>query len=269
MKPLGPTATQAVRENYSVFKEVEARLEIPMLVLSLLWAVLLVIELTEGLGPWLQATATVVWIAFLAEFVLKFVIAPSRIAFLRRNWLTVVALALPALRVFRVARAVQVLRYGRAVRGLTLAKVLTAFNRGVHSLRNNLARFGFSYILGMTALVTGLGTAGIYYFERQAESGLSTWGDAFWFTAMLLTTIGCEYWPKSAEGRTLSFLMSLYSLAVLGYVTATLAAWLIGRPGSPAATNVDAESIGALREEVAQLRKMLENRSPSGPVAPG
>ena len=44
---------------------------------------------------------------------------------------------------------------------------------------------------------------------------------------MLLTTIGSEYWPESPEGRVLTFLLSLYSLGILGYITATLASLFV------------------------------------------
>ncbi len=78
---------------------------------------------------------------FVLEFLLKLIIAPNKLSFLGRNWLTIFALALPALRVFRLARVVYVLRVGRAIRGLTLARVLTAFDRGLRSLKRTMGKF--------------------------------------------------------------------------------------------------------------------------------
>ncbi|HUG90381.1 MAG TPA: potassium channel family protein [Planctomycetaceae bacterium] len=230
-----------------------------MFVLSLLWIALLVMELTWGLGRPLQRAVTIIWIAFVLEFVLKLVIAPNRIRFLRHNLLSVFALMIPALRVFRAARVVQLLRYGRAVRGLTLARVLTAFNRGLRTLKQNLGRFGFGYILVLTALVTLLGAAGMYAFERQAQSGIQTFGDALWFTGMMMTTSGSDYWPKSPEGRILCFLLALYAFAIFGYVTATLATLLVGQEQrSRRVVNVDARAIAALRAEIAALKERLD-----------
>jgi voltage-gated potassium channel len=44
-----------------------------------------------------------------------------------------------------------------------------------------------------------------------------------------LTSIGSDYFPQSAEGRLLCFIIALYGFAVFGYVTATLATYFVGR----------------------------------------
>lgn len=44
-----------------------------------------------------------------------------------------------------------------------------------------------------------------------------------------MTTLGSQVWPQSEEGRLLCFLLALYAFTVFGYVTATLAAFFIGR----------------------------------------
>jgi voltage-gated potassium channel len=252
------------REQYSVLRQLEDWLETPMLALSLLWVALLVVELVWGLSPLLQSVVTWIWATFVLEFVLKFVIAPNRLRFLQKNWLSVFALALPALRVFRAARVLRVLRYGRAIRGLTLARVLTAFNRGLRSLKANLGRFGFGYVLGLTVLVTLLGAGGMYAFERQAEGGLETFGDALWFTGMLVTTSGSDYWPKTLEGRILCFLIALYAFAIFGYVTATLASLLVGQDRAEAGKPAQqAREIAALRTELARLIERLDRDLPA------
>jgi voltage-gated potassium channel len=230
----------------------------PMFILSLVWSGLLIVELTWGAGPTLNTTATVIWIIFLLEFAFRFVVAPRKLRFLRKSWLTMLSLALPALRVFRVARVVRLLRYGGAVRGLTLARVLTAFNRGLRSLQRTLGRFAFGYVLVLTVLVTLLGAAGMFAFERAVAGGLSTFGDALWFTAMLMTTSGSDYWPQTVEGRVLCFLLALYAFTIFGYVTATLATLLIGQQKeAPAA---DRAALAALRDEIVALRRELDSR---------
>jgi voltage-gated potassium channel len=250
------------REQIDVLRQFEDWLEMPMFVLSLGWVILLTVELTWGTMPGLELAVTVIWVVFLLEFAFKFIIAPQKLEFLRRNWLTELALLLPALRIFRVARVVHVLRVGRAIRGLTLARVLTAFNRGLRSLRTTMGHFGFSYVLMLTLLVTLLGAGGMYAFERQtvgaSENGLQTFGDALWFTGMLMTTSGSDYWPRTAEGRVLCFLLALYAFAIFGYVTATLATVLIGKQQPHDRAPVDTTSLEALRAEIAALQARLE-----------
>ena len=75
------------------------------------------------------------------------------------------------------------------------------------------------------------------------------------WTAMIMTTMGSEYWPQTSEGRVLCFFLALYSFAMFGYVTATLATFFIGRDAdNPDAELPGTQSIDALRVEIMALR---------------
>ena len=50
---------------------------------------------------------------------------------------------------------------------------------------------------------------------------------------MLLTSIGSQFWPATTEGRVLTVLLSLYGLAVFGYITAAFASFFVGRDAEP------------------------------------
>ena len=258
------------RERFELLQRIEDRLEMPMVVLGLAWLVLLVIELVRGLTPILEAIGTVVWVIFILDFLIKFTLAPRKVEYVRRNWLTVIALAIPALRVFRVARALAVLRAARAARGLRLVKVVGSLNRGMRALGGTMNRRGMGYVLGLTLLVTLAGAAGMYAFENQNPSGrgLNDYGTALWWTAMVMTTMGSEYWPQTAEGRVLCLLLSLYAFTMFGYVTATLASYFIGRDAeSPEAEVAGAKAVESLRDEIRALRediRELAGRPPGG-----
>jgi voltage-gated potassium channel len=82
-----------------------------------------------------------------------------------------------------------------------------------------------------------VGSAGMASFESPralSEQGLAgsnaltDFGDALWWTAYAMTT-GAPTTPASGEGRLLGWLLSLYGLAVFGYLTAILASHFIGR----------------------------------------
>ena len=245
------------RERFELLRELEDRLETPMLVLGLAWLVLLIVEFTRGLTPALEAVVTVIWVLFILDFALKFALAPRKAEYVRSNWLTAVSLLVPALRVFRLTRAVGVLRAARATRGLRLVKVVGTLNRGMRALGATMNRRGFGYVVALTVLVTFAGAAGMYAFENQNPDGrgLNDFGTALWWTAMVMTTMGSEYWPRTAEGRVLCLLLSLYAFAVFGYVTATLATFFIGRDAaSDEAELAGAKVVESLRAEIRALR---------------
>jgi len=262
--------TQALNsERLALLKQIEDQLEVPMVVLGFGWLALLVVEFIWGLSPFLETLGTVIWIIFILDFALKFTLAPHKPDYLKANWLTVIALLLPALRVFRIARAVRLLRVARATRGLRLVRVIGSLNRGMRALGQTMGRRGFGYVLSLTLVVTFIGAAGMYAFESDNPSGpnLPDYGTALWWTAMLVTTSGSDFWPQSAEGRILCFILALYAFTIFGYVTATLATFFLDRD----AENAEAEVVGqkaiqslhaeitALREEVRELAQSLDS----------
>lgn len=234
----------------------ERWLETPMLILSFVWLLLVIVELTWSSTPLLGFMSTAIWIAFLAEFALRLALAPDKLRFARHNWLTMIALAAPALRLLSVLR---VLRLASAARGLRLLTVIGTANRGMNALRASLGRRGLGYVMALTVLVTVLGAGGMYTFEHRSEvaGGFGSYWDALWWTAMLITTIGSQFWPHTLEGRILCFLLSLYGLAVFGYITASLASFFVGRDAAAHSGSELSDELSALKNEIGALRRDL------------
>lgn len=225
-------------ERLGALEQFQTWIEKPMFVLAFIWLVLLIIEFVRGLNPVFQTLVTVIWIVFVVEFVLEFILAPRKGIYLRNHVITAVSLFIPALRIFRFARIFRFLRLARTMRGLTLIRVISSVNRSMNELRIFMGSRGFGYVLFSTLVVTFAGAAGMLAFERAQPGGvgLQDYGDAIWWTAMILTTLGSQYWPRTTEGRVLGFLISLYAFAVFGYFTALLASFFVGhRPRSPGA----------------------------------
>jgi voltage-gated potassium channel len=243
------------QQRNEVLQQLEEWLETPMLVLGLAWLILFVIELIWGLTPLLELLSLTIWLLFILDFVVKFSLAPHRLSYLKRNWLTAISLLLPALRTFRIVSVVRALRTARAVRGLQLLRVMTRANRGMRALSASANRRGFAYVVGLTAIVILVGAAGMYAFESEIPNGLTDYSSALWWTAMLMTTMGSDYFPQTPEGRILCFILALYAFAVFGYVTATLATFFIGRDAEDDQAEVaGAKAIEALQAEIAALR---------------
>ena len=254
----GYTREQVNNERREILARLESWLETPMIVLGFIWLALLIVELRWGLNPFLEAIGTGIWAIFILDFAIRMIIAPNKFSYLKSNWLTLIALIAPALRILRIARVLRLLRVTRAARGLRLLRVVTSLNRGMRAISATFGRRGFGYILALTLIVNLAGAAGMYAFENEMPRGFQSYSAALWWTAMLLTTMGTEYWPQTAEGRVLCFLLSLYGFAVFGYVTAALASYFIGRDAeSEDGDLVGAKSINELRGEIASLHAEL------------
>jgi voltage-gated potassium channel len=249
------------RERDAVLHQLEDWLEGPVVFLGFVWLALLLVELVWGLNPFLAALGTLIWAIFILDFAVRFWLAPEKRRFLRRNWLTALSLFVPALRVLRVTRLARLVLLARTSRGLRLVKVVGSINRGMSALKANLGRRGFGYVAALTLMVSLLGAAGLFAFERDSASGFASYGESLWRTAMVITSMGTAAEPKSLEGRALFFLLALYSFTFFGYITAALASYFVGREAASGASDVAGErSIQSLRAEIEALRADLKRR---------
>jgi voltage-gated potassium channel len=262
----------AAADRWRLLRELDELTEGPLVILSLVWLGLLVLELTVGIGRVGEMLVYGLWALFILDFLIEIIIAPDRRAYLRRNWLVAVSLVLPAARVLRVAQVARVARIGRIGRSLNLARIITSVNRGIRALGRTLAARGAGYVAAITFVVALGGAAGILTFESPAaiaeagrvppagQIGVEGFGDALWWTLMILVTLGTDYWPVTMEGRILTVLLAVYGFAIFGYVTATLASHFLGRDrvqGAAAGGAVAGDEARALRAEIAALRAEL------------
>lgn len=245
------------RERYKLAARIGHALSTPMTILGFIWLILLVIDFTSGLSPALKVTSYVIWGVFIVQFVLEFWITPKKLACLKRNWITAIALLSPA---FRVLTAFRALRALRALRGLRLVRVIGSANRGMRALASVMGRRGFGYVASLSMIVTVAGAAGIYAFEHGVQgSTIASFSSALWWTAMILTTMGSDYFPKTADGRLLCFLLALYGFAVFGYVTATIASFFVARDADTSEGEVaGARQLQRMEREIESLHAKLD-----------
>ena len=253
-------------ERWQLLRTLDRTLDRPLIVLSFVWLGILLAELAFGNDARLDVLFYLTWVVFIAEVAIELVIAPDRTAYLRANWLKVIALLVPALRALRVVSALRFLRGAGAVRSASMLRLLTSLNRGMSALARTLDRTRFGYAVALTALVIVVGAAGMLFFERPSAPdvaaaggrGMTSYGDALWWTAMAMTTVGTDYFPVTAEGRLLGWLLSVFALGVFGYVTATMAGHFLGfGRGRTADSGTAGEPDESVAREVAELRREI------------
>ena len=58
------------------------------------------------------------------------------------------------------------MKFGNFVQSINLARILSSFNRSIRTVRQEIRQRGLKYVLLLTTLITFLGAAGMYDFER-------------------------------------------------------------------------------------------------------
>ncbi|HSK93235.1 MAG TPA: potassium channel family protein [Candidatus Angelobacter sp.] len=220
-------------ERYRLVAEIEAILDGPTTFLAVVFAVILAVELilqaqgseVPAVLGWLQLG---IWGVFIVHFLLGITISPDRLRYLRRNWLTAISLVIPFLRAFRALRAV------RALRALNSVRVAAGFNRLARSLRGVLAWTRAGYAAALAATAALLGSAALLMFETEApDSQITDYGEALWWAAATLTTVGAASEPVTIGGRIVALILMFGGLVLLGYVAGVVAAVLFGPPRDP------------------------------------
>jgi voltage-gated potassium channel len=198
-------------------------------------------ELLDNLQAVLEPAMTVL------DFAIRLAVAPAKLGFPRATVLTVISLALPFLRPLRTFRAV------RGVRSLSLVRLLGGINRGMRVLPRVTHGAQLAYVGLLTVVVMLAGAVGGCFFEQgYGGSPIQSLGDVVWCSASLVTTINNEKYVVSPEGRAIAILMRVYAVSVLGYITASIATYLIGSSGADDENRGDSD---ALRDEISALRQ--------------
>jgi voltage-gated potassium channel len=192
-------------------------------------------DLPSGLADSLAIVTTVVWVLFAVDYLTRLALAPARWAFVRGHPLDLIVLALPMFRPLRALRVVPIL--------------LRLNRRAVDSLHGQVAM----YVTGAVSLIVFIASLAVLDAERDAPNpNITTFADALWWSAATVSTVGYgDRFPTTGEGRWVAVGLMLAGIALVGVVTATLAAWFVQRLGK-----VEAETRDDVAEVAAELRRL-------------
>lgn len=200
----------------------ERRLDLPMAVLALVWALFVAYELIAPADQLrtLTTISNVIWVIFLVEFVLKLVVSGKPVRFLRRHWPSVFFLIVPALRMLRVLRAL------RAMRLLPAARVLGSSYRAVGTARS-LLQGRLQFLAIATVVVIFGGGQLVFVLERGRAGAIESLGDALWFAANAVISGSIVYEPVTLAGRLLALLLTAYAIVVFASLAGTIGAYFV------------------------------------------
>ena len=239
------------------------KLEWPMLFLSFVWFCILIIEIVYVTNPVLSGIGTGIWILFIFYFALRLGIVADRTAFLKKNWLFILAIIVSALRFFPFLQPFSLVRALTATFGMQVIWIFASADQGMRFLRVALGRRGAGYALALTFVVLFAGAAGMLHFEGISDDPqrIQTYPKALWWTAMQMTNIGTAYSIKTTGGRIICLGISVYAAAMFGYLTALFATFLIDRDAKDPKPEIARQKlVQEVKDEIIQLRRLIEEK---------
>ncbi|MFE3760659.1 potassium channel family protein [Streptomyces sp. NPDC059104] len=228
----------------------ERRTQVPLLVLAVAFAVAYAVPIVapdagEGVHRACTHAEWVVWAAFAVDYMVRLGLATDRRVFVRTHWLDLAAVVLPLVQPLRLLRLVATLMLvGRRARMAPQVRLTT-------------------YVAGAVVGLLMFGSLAVLSVERDAPRGnIKNLGDAVWWSFTTMTTVGYgDHSPTTGLGRLIAVGLMLSGIALLGVVTANIAAWFIARFERDdqverlqlAALRELQDEVRALRAEVARL----------------
>jgi voltage-gated potassium channel len=225
--------TTTAAERAVLRRRWEQATEWPLMIAALVFlAAYAVPILNSDLPGWLlylcRSLSWVTWGIFVVDFAVRLFLADERLCYLVRHWYDVLVIVLPLLRPLRLLR---------------LIPLLSVLNRRAQTrLRGQVA----IYVAGGAILLAFCAALAVLDVERSnPDANIGDFGDAIWWAVTTMTTVGYgDRYPVTGVGRMVAFALMLGGIALLGAVTATLAAWLV-------------ESVEAEKEQAEDLRATI------------
>jgi voltage-gated potassium channel len=115
------------------------------------------------------------------------------------------------------------------LRPLRALRLLVLFERAFSGMQQKLYVNIPVYVAGAASLLVLMGGATLYSVEVDAvDTNIKSPQDALWWAAVTVTTVGYgDKYPVTGQGRLVAVGLMITGIAVVGTVTASLAAWIV------------------------------------------
>jgi voltage-gated potassium channel len=228
--------------------------ERPLIVLSVVFIAVFLIPRSVSLSDaWIslcKAVGAIIWIIFALNLAVRTWLAPHRLRYLLSHPGQIIVVFFPFL--------------------LSVGAVLAfvVFTRTMRPVRTILSRHGLQrgIVVGVAALLVLAGAEMLV--ERNGGGTIRTYGNALWWTAATVTTVGYgDFYPITPAGRLIAVGVMVIGVTMVSTITANVAAYFVEaqsqRTGRATLDDVLAHVRG-LEGQIAQLRAAVE---PPAPIA--
>jgi voltage-gated potassium channel len=160
----------------------------------------------------INAANIAIWLVFLVDYVVRLYLSPERWRFVRTHVVDLLVVSVPFLRPLRLLR---------------LFAILAEFTRRT---QRSLAGRATVLVFTVAAVIMTVCAVVVFNVERSdSSSNIKTFPDALWWAVSTVTTVGYgDKYPSTEGGRAVAVILMLTGIALVGTMTAAIAAWFVG-----------------------------------------
>ena len=213
-------------------------------VMSLAIMALLLLPLAPAELEALRFYDNLICFIFLVDFALNLAGSHPRSEYVvrRRGWIDLLG-SIPSLGVFP---AFGLLRLFRLFRLARIARLLQGQQKKdlIEDILHNRSQYATFITLLLAFLVLVSSSLAVLQFEsRSPDANITTGGDALWWSAVTITTVGYgDFYPVTTLGRLAGVLVMLAGVGIIGALASILASLLVSP--APAEGRGDSRSRG-------------------------
>jgi voltage-gated potassium channel len=169
----------------------------------------------------LNVIVWIVWACFAVDYVARLLLSVQKVRFVRTHKLDLLMVLLPMLRLLRVFLL----------------------------LRRSLASVSTDRIAGsIVSLVVASVFVSAFFMWRVEYNApgatITTFRYALWWAVVTTTTVGYgDYTPVTFAGRVIATAVMIVGVGLIGTVSATVAAWFVGRHSEPGTEPADVSQV--------------------------
>ena len=223
-------STFKTTEREKLIKRISAITESPLIILAFAMIPLLlgpyIWDLTQEELDTFNRLDQIIWALFVVNLIVKIIIAPRRLSFLKSNLLEVIVV-IPYLQPLRI-----VFFGTKAIWGMT-----------------KIARPDFLIVVsgGLVIISATIVTS----LERSSNPELGSFPDALWWAIVTITTVGYgNQEPVTFLGRIVAVILMITGVGFFGAIAANLAAFFVRKD--------EDEKIDKLQKDIDSINKKLD-----------
>ncbi|MEV0061813.1 potassium channel family protein [Nocardia sp. NPDC050718] len=236
----------------------EQATNLPMMTLAVLFLLMYAWRVLDtDASPTLDACLVwadvAIWAVFAVDFAVRLRLSTDRRRFVRKHPLDLLVVLVPPFRPLRLVRAALLL--------------LDTLNRAMHP-RTRLVAF-----VGTGSLLILL-LSSLAFFDAEfgaPDSKITSFGDALWWSAVSVTTVGYgDVYPVTFEGRLVALVLMTLGIGLISFAIGTMTSWFVEQLKTVDATDRAERTLAELVDEVRELRsEVAELRARSEPPPVG
>jgi voltage-gated potassium channel len=214
----------ALARSQGAYDRFSAATDLPLTLLAVLWLPVLVLPLVMHLPATVARTFNLidlaVWAAYVAEYLIRLYLVPSRTWFVLHHLADLAVVVLPVLRPLRALRLMRLFSLARA--GVVLVNALSR-------VRGILTHRGLHYVLLAATGIVVVGSGVELAFEHHAHgANIHNYGESLWSAIVTVTTVGYGgNYPVTTGGRCVAVVLMLVGIGLIGSLSATIASYFV------------------------------------------